>query len=65
MVVITIENYLNAGVHIITVENEELLWVKMDDVKRGLGIKNIFDLLRKEMCSIFETKNLTKGQKNM
>ena len=65
MVVITVESYLNAGVHIITVENEELLWVKMDDVKRGLGIKNIFDLLRKEMCSIFETKNLTKEQKNM
>ena len=32
----------------------------MDDVQEGLGIKNISDLVRKEIHGIFETKNPTK-----
>ena len=36
----------------------------MIDVKKGLGLKNMPDLVRKEMCSIFETKDLTEEQKN-
>ena len=35
----------------------------MKDVENGLGIKNISDLLIKEMQGIFETKKLTKEQK--
>ena len=29
----------------------------MIDVPNGLGIKNISDLVRKEICGFFETKN--------
>ena len=63
MVVNTVENYSNAGVKTITIKNEKLFWVKISDVENGLGIKNISDLLRKKMCGIFETKNLTEEQK--
>ena len=35
----------------------------MIDIQNGLGLKNISDLLRKEMYGIFETKNITKEQK--
>ena len=65
MVVITVENYLNAGVHIITVENEELFWVKMDDVKRGLGIK-VFLIYYEKKCVLFlRLKILQKNKKDM
>ena len=49
MVVITFEAYKNAQVHTITVKNKELFWIKRKDVQDGLGVKNISDLLRKEM----------------
>ena len=49
MVVITFESYKNAQVHTITVKNKELFWIKMKDVQDGLGVKNISDLLRKEI----------------
>ena len=63
MVVITVKKYANAGVHIITVENKKLFWVKMIDVPEGLGLKNVPDLDKKEICSMFETKNPTEEQK--
>ena len=63
MVVITVEDYKNAKVHTLTVKNKKLFWVKMMDVQRGLGIKIIHDLARKEICGIFETKKITEEQK--
>ena len=63
MVVITVEAYKNTKVHTITVKNKKLFWVKMMDVQKGLGIKNIHDLARKEVCGIFETKSFTEEQK--
>ena len=63
MVVITVQAYKNAGIDIVIVKSKELLWVKTSDVQNGLGLKNVLDLVRKEICGIFETKNLTKEQK--
>ena len=40
MVVITVEKYVNAVVHTITVKNK-LIWVKIIDVRKGLGLKNM------------------------
>ena len=34
----------------------------MKNVHNGLGVKNIFDLILKEIYGIYETKNLTKKQ---
>ena len=59
MVFITADNYANAGVRIIIVKNEDLLCVRMIYIQNGLGLKNI----RKGMCGIFATKNITKKQK--
>ena len=63
IVFITADNYADAGVHTKTVKNKELFRVKMIEAQNGLGLKNISDLLRKEMYGIFETKNITKEQK--
>ena len=63
MVVITCEAYQNARVHTITVRNKHIFWVKMKGVQGRLGIKNISDLLRKEICGRFGTKDLTEKQK--
>ena len=67
MVVITVEGYENAEVHTIKVNNKKLFWVKMTDVQDGLGIKNIADLLRKEIFGKYydeeqSIKYLTKEQ---
>ena len=59
MVVITVEAYQDARVHTITVKNKYFFWVKMKDAQDRLGIKNISDLLRKEICGRFDTKDLT------
>ena len=63
MVVITVQAYKNAEVRPITVKNKKLFWVKMCDEQKGLGIRNIYDLARKEVCGIFETNNFTEEQK--
>ena len=63
MVVFTVERYANAAVHTITVKNKKLFWVKMIDVQKGLGFKNMSDLVKKEICGIFETNNPTEEQK--
>ena len=63
MVVVTVEAYQNARVHTMTLKRKDFLWVKMKDVQDRLGIKNISDLLRKEICGRFGTKVLTEKQK--
>ena len=62
MVIITVEAYKNAQVHTVTVGNKELFWVKISDVQNGLGIKNISDVLRKEIQAIYQTQNPAKEQ---
>ena len=62
MVDVSVEKYADAKVYTITVGNRELSWVRMHDVQERLGVKNMSDLVRKEIHGIFETKNLTKDQ---
>ena len=63
MAVIAVEAYQNARVHTITVKNKKFFWVKMKDVQDRFGMKNISNLLRKEICGRFGTKDLTEKQK--
>ena len=35
----------------------------MTDIQSGLNIKHMPDLVRREICGIFETKDLTEEQK--
>ena len=65
MVVITAKAYKNAKANTITVKKKEFFWVQMIAVQNGLKLKNIPDLLRKEICGMFETSNLAKEQKKI
>ena len=62
MVIITVKNCLNARVHIVTVGNRKLFWIKMIHIQNGLGLKNMSDLVRKEIHDTFNTNNPKKEQ---
>ena len=62
LVYISPEKYADAKGNTRTVTHKELFWVRMCDVQLGLGIKNMSDLVRKEIHGIFATKNPTKDQ---
>ena len=62
MVDISVEKYTNAKVRTIRVSNKKLFWVRLHDVQEGIGAKNMSDLMRKEIRSIFRTKNPVKHQ---
>ena len=58
MDLISAKAYENAKVHTIQVKND--LWVSMKDVGNGLGVKNISDLVLKEIQGICEEKKINK-----
>ena len=47
MDLISVEGYKNAKVHTIQVKKD--LWISIKDVGNGLGVKNISDLVLKEI----------------
>ena len=57
MSLISAKAYENAKVHSIQVKND--LLVSMKDVGNGWGVKNISDLVLKEIYGIYEEKKLT------
>ena len=56
------EGYKNAKVDVKIVRVTDEIWVSMKDVGNGIGVKNISDLLLKEIYGICEAKNPTKKQ---
>ena len=60
MYLISTEGYKNANVEFLTIKKTSEIWVSMKDVGSGMGVKNISDLVLKEICGICETKNPTK-----
>ena len=62
---VSAEGYKNENVEFLTIKttNEEI-WVNMKDVGSGMGVKNISDLVLKEIYGIYKTKNPTKKQVN-
>ena len=62
MVDISVEKYANAKVRTIREANKKLFWVRIYDVQQEIGVKNMPDLVRKEIRGIFRTKNPTKDQ---
>ena len=62
MVDINVEKYVNAKVCTLRVGNKQLFWVRMHHVLEGMGVKNMSDLVSKEIRGIFKTKNPTKYQ---
>ena len=57
MCIILAEGYNNANVHILRVRETGDIWVNMKDVHNDLGVKNIFDLVLKEIYGIYEQGN--------
>ena len=57
----SIEGYKNASV--ISLKNKHGdLWVIMKDVKDGLGVRNISDLILKDIYGVYEKKYLTQEE---
>ena len=64
MYLISAKGYENANVHFLTRKKPSEIWVSMKDVGSGMSVKNISDLVLKEIYGICETKNPTKEQVN-
>ena len=52
MYLISAEGYKNAGVHILIIKTTGEIWVSMKNVHNGLGVKNMSDLILKEIHDI-------------
>ena len=55
-----VEGYKNANVEFLTIKPTSEIWVSMKDVGSGMGVKNISDLVLKEIYGICETKKSYK-----
>ena len=55
MYLISSEGYKNADVHILIIKKTGKIWLSMKDVGRGTGVKNIPDLVLKEIHGVCET----------
>ena len=62
MYLISVEGYTNADVHFLIIRKTGKIWPSMKDSGRGLGVKNISDLVLKEIHGIYEKKELTKEE---
>ena len=60
MYLILAEGYKNAGVDMLIIKNTGEIWASMKDVHARSGLKNMSDLVLREIYGIYQTKNLTK-----
>ena len=58
------ERHKNGGVQFLGVRKTGEIWPSMKDLGRGMGVKNISDLVLKEIDGILKTKNPTKERIN-
>ena len=56
------EGCKNADVHFLKVRKTGEIWASMKDSGSGMGVKNISDLVLKEIYGICETKTLQKSK---
>ena len=61
MYLISAEGYENAKCSLFTIKKGKI-WASMKDVKIGMGVKNMSDLILKEIYGICETENPTEEQ---
>ena len=62
MYLISAEGYKNANVEFLTIKTTSEIWVNMKDVGSGMGVKNISDLVLKEIYGICEKKLLQENK---
>ena len=58
MCLISTEGYKNIGVQILITRNTGEIWGSMKDVHKSLDVKNMSDLVLKEIYGIYKTKTL-------
>ena len=63
MVVIAVQTYAEAKVYTIKVGNKKLFYVKMIDVQKGLGLKNMPDLVKNKDVVFLKQKTLSKNKR--
>ena len=56
MNLISAEGYKNAKVNFLKITKTDEIWVSMKDIGDGLGVKNVSDLVLKEIYGIYEKK---------
>ena len=59
---ISVERYKNVGVECLKIKETDELWVSIKNVGAGLGVKNISDLVLKEIYGNYEKNELTKEE---
>ena len=64
MYLISAQQYKYGGVQFLSVQKTGEIWASMKDARSGVGVKNIFDLVLKEINGILETKSPTQEQIN-
>ena len=57
MYLISAEGCKNATVYLLKIRKTGEIWVSMKNIGDGLGVKNISDLVLKEIYGIYEKKN--------
>ena len=62
MYLISAEGYRNTNVHFLKIKKTDEIWVSTKNSGSGLGVKNISDLILKEIYGACETKDPTKEQ---
>ena len=62
MYLILAERYKNANVEFLIIKPTNEIWVSMKDVGSSIGVKNISDLVLKEIYGICEKKILQKNK---
>ena len=62
MYLISVGRYTNTGVHCFRIKETDEIWVNMKHVGDGLNVKNISDLVLKEVHDIYGNKQLTKEE---
>ena len=60
MYLISAQGYTNASVNILKIRKTGEIWVSMKNIGDGLGVKNISDLVLKEIYGIYEKRKSTK-----
>ena len=60
MNLISAKGYNNANVNLLKIRERNELWISIKDVGNGLAVKNISDLILKEIYGIYEKKKINK-----
>ena len=56
MYLLSAQRYTNASVNILKIRKTGEIWVSMKDIGGGLGVKNISDLVLKEIHGVYGKK---------